>query len=172
MRGSHKGLFSGVREHSRCYHWSAQSSHRLVRVVPWGTIPAQTPSLRGRVLRVGWIIHAVVAPDRRVLALRSALVRGDQVWAIEDGFGRRPVSSAGSLGGGAPAPAPGARCGAPGAAGGFGAAGGLGAPAGGFWAAGGPGGGFFCCGARCGADERRALSIPENSCSLRYEALM
>ena len=45
VRGSPRGLLGRVREHSRCDHWRSQSSHRLVGVVPGGTIPAQTPAL-------------------------------------------------------------------------------------------------------------------------------
>ena len=77
VRGSPRGLRSWTRDHSRHDHWTPpQSSHRLVRVVPRGTIPAQTPALRGRVLGVGWVIHAIMAPNVRVLAIGSALCGG------------------------------------------------------------------------------------------------
>ena len=82
------GLLGRAREHSRCYHWSSQPSHRLVRVVPRDTIPAQTPALRGRVLRVGGIIHAVVASDGRVLAVGSALCRGHHDGPCEGRVGK------------------------------------------------------------------------------------
>ena len=76
MRGSPRGMFGRAREHSRCNHWRSQASHRLVGVVPGGTIPAQTPALRGRVLGVCRAIHAIMAADVRVFAVDSALRRG------------------------------------------------------------------------------------------------
>ena len=61
-----------------------------MRVVPRGTISAQTPALRGRVrmLRVGRVVVAVVAPDCRALARCSALGRGHHVWAHEGRVGQ------------------------------------------------------------------------------------
>ena len=85
-RGSPRGLFSWTRDHSRYNQRSSrQSSHRLMRMVSWGTIPSKTPALRRRVLWVRGVIIAVVAPDAWVLALHSASLRGDQVWACEGG---------------------------------------------------------------------------------------